>query len=358
MKILFILIFWTLSVNVLAQEYFQEKIITRQEFKNIRKELKNENLDSMKMAQHHFLLGQYFMHKKRWEKARLNFHVARRIFFLLQGMENSDYELVQRYVGLMSRRTISGEQRLDIETAPEFSFHIGQRDFQFPTGDIGITIPTVNGEKVLHTTHFETNQKAYTLDFNVIRLSDNMLFIPFKNPFRENTYGFFSIRGGFVLMPNNENGQGFSFLADFGMDGGFIHVPHKRLALEFGVKAVPFAMSYSYFAEIYTSHIMPSGNTEMLTIDFAQNQFFVAASPYLKTSIFLTKPEKYPLLAIDFSLGFHFTHTYNRWLQFFVSNDETLDLSRDDFVFNGEIVRNNTFSLNGRFSGVGLRWIF
>jgi hypothetical protein len=358
MKKLFVLVFCVLSGKVLAQEFLQEKIITRKEYRHIQKDLKSGILDSMTMAQNYFLLGQYFMDQKRWIKAKINFEISRSILFHLIGKEHSDYELVDKYSRLMFRRSISGVQRLDIELNPEFSFHIGQRQFQFPVGDIGITIPSINGEKVLHSTHFETTKKAYTVDFNVMRIGDNMLFLPFKNSFRENTYGFFSIRTGLVLMPNNQNNQGFSFLADFGLDGGFMHVPHKRIALEFGVKAVPFAMSYSYFTRLSTPHIMPSGNTETLSIDFAQNQFFISLSPYLKTSIFLTKPKKDPIIALDLSLGWHFTHTYGRWLQISISNEESVDLSREDFVFNGVSVKNNTFSLNGKFSGVGLRWIF
>jgi len=271
-------------------------------------------------------------------------------------LDSIDLNIIQTKLSQISRRRNFGQPHLDIDASPEISFHLGKWNFSFPQGELGVYVNSVNDEKKLYTKNFNSSNEAFFIDFNLIGISDNYIFAPFKNSFFENTYGFFSIRPGFTVMPSNVQNQGFTFMADMGVDGGLMHVLNKRLSFTFGLKVIPLGMTYTLFDEFVIDHLMPDGLQQSLVVTMAQNQFFVAASPFIRGSIFLTKAISKPLVALDFTLGWHYTHTYGRWVLNSLNSDE-LSLSPNDFVMSSEIVKNNTFSLNGCFLSIGLRWI-
>lgn len=312
-------------------------------------------VDSISVCIAHFKIGIYFEQKKNWAKANEHFKECR-AFARAIPLDSMDLNIIQTKLNQISRRRNFGQSHLDMDASHEISFHLGKRNFSFPQGEIGVYVNSVNDEKKLYTGNFNSSNEAFFIDFNLIGISDNYIFAPFSNSFFENTYGFFSIRPGFTLMPSNAQEQGFTFMADMGVDGGLTHILNKRLSFTFGLKVIPLGMTYTFFDEFIIDHLMPNGLQESLILTMAQNQFFVAASPFIKSSVFLTKAINKPLIALDFTLGWHFTHTYGRWVLNSL-NSADLNLSPNDFVMRSEIVKNNTFSLNGRFLSVGLRWI-
>jgi hypothetical protein len=312
-------------------------------------------VDSVSVCIAHFKIGIHYEQKKNWAKANAHFRECRD-FARAIALDSMDLNIIQIKLNQISRRRNFGQPHLDIDSSPEISVHLGKRNFSFPQGELGVYVNSVNDEKKLYTKNFNSSNEAYFIDFNLIGISDNYIFAPFRNTFSENTYGFFSIRPGFTLMPSNVQEQGFTFMADMGVDGGLTHVLNKRLSFTFGLKVIPLGMTYTFFDEFIIDHLMPNGLQESLNVTMAQNQFFVAGSPFIKGSVFLTKAISKPLVALDFTLGWHFTHTYGRWVLNSLNSDE-LNLSPNDFVMSSEMVKNNTFSLNGRFLSVGLRWI-
>jgi hypothetical protein len=366
-KIKFLLIACCLTFSLRANATSEfSKTKTPHPFKNKIKELKlsiklTESLnpiDSFMLSSLYFELGEQYENRKRWLKS---YRALTESVFISKKLIHLDTITLNKRIAKQSeafKRTYRGNPKLDLDGWPASSFHLTQRKLSFPNGMIGVALPDDNGNDIVYETPFAINNNSlYHIDFNVFGVQDNSIFSPFKNPFFENLYGFYSVRTSLGLMPGNRGAYGFTFIADFGLDGGLMFVPSKYFYVEMGIKTAPLAMTYTDLGIIPTDrHAIPGTDDFISSISIDQNQYYIGAHPYFRTGIFLKKKE--PTISIDLTIGYHFTHTYARSFRGEYSGTGAIDLNREQFLMNGRPIQNNTFSLDGRMIGLGVKFIF
>ncbi len=315
------------------------------------------------LAEAAFLIGGHYEKGGQYKKAYFAYNKAWHALKKDLGEDDPKSGAAKEKWQQMWGASYPGKEKLELSGLPFTGFHFGRRAISFPQGTMGVLLRDNDGNSFLFESPFSSVPFGLTVDGNLFGVHDSDMWWPWKSMFWANTYLYWSVRAGYSYVPKSEQGTGLSHIFELGADFGAMHVFSKSFFIEAGVKTVPLAMTYTLLADVQVQPTVFSQGIVSGEVQLFMNKFFVGASPYLRTGVFLKRNEG-TFWRLDFSACQQLHFIYSRALRAVplidgaAVSDDYFNVPDDDVYFNGRPINKKDFHLRGLQFNIGLTFVF